>query len=192
MLNRKAWSNYTHSGEAAQARDVINALECLILPPHVLRDQDVPSKPIYIRKVFAPGVPGLLPHPSPGFPQWALPELAVNGFRFSQLTPPNTSLLQYLVTMRSVMSEFDVKPSCVPPNVPSELDFTTSAATRCVRAHNEVVLFACAFIYDVATLGTQAASRRGTSSRSTTIHAYPLTKRLSRWLMRLRCGCKRR
>ena len=133
VLNRKAWSNHTHSGEAAQARDVINALECLILPPHVLRDQDVPSKPIYIRKVFAPGVPGLLPHPSPGFPQWALPELAVNGFRFSQLTPPNTSLLQYLVTMRSVMSELDVKPSCVPPNVPSELDFTTSAATRRVR-----------------------------------------------------------
>lgn len=115
LLTRAAWSrsNRTHSREANQERDIALALECLVLPSHVRRQplHDSENKAAstgalrqlnFVHTVFAPKV--VLPRPTPGFPQWALPELAARAFEKWGLAP-NLTVPAYVTALRAVASE---------------------------------------------------------------------------------------
>ena len=123
-LPNASWSPIAHSHQANQNRDMSSALACFVLPPHVRRveriaksgvwdDTGTAIEPISLHRFFRPGL--VLPHPVPGFPQWALPELASRAFQIVDPRAKGMTLENYLDTMRSVSAEIGVQPACVPP-----------------------------------------------------------------------------
>ena len=114
------WVNHTRSGEANQIADVRQALDCFVLPTHVLRaiddsDGEVRRSIVDVRfqEVFAPRV--VLPRPTPGMPQWALPKLAAGAFSKRGMAP-NLTLATYLTVLRRVSAELAPSDACTPPD----------------------------------------------------------------------------
>ena len=148
VLPDTSWAKIAHSHQANQNRDMSAALDCLMLPSYVRRTRSwhphgsLPTRddtgrllePIFYsqasskRAFFKRGV--VLPHPVPGFPQWAIPELAAGSFR--KLIPQlsNLTLSTYLDTLRGVARELRVRPTCVPSDAASRFPETHAGERR--------------------------------------------------------------
>jgi hypothetical protein len=144
LLSKDRWlgraGNHTRSREANQESDIAIALDCISLPTQVLRHRPphghhhVTARLTELdhRRVFGPHV--VLPRPTPGFPQWALPELASRAFSITGYAP-NLTTTAYVAALRAVSAEITVRPSCVPPRTVASStwmmpqgDSTTAAA----------------------------------------------------------------
>lgn len=122
LLTSDQWYNMTISKVAGQRYDVQNALDCLLLPPHVLRSReqippDAKMDSFTLRVLFGPRK--ALPQWTPGFPQWAIPNLAQAAFNLEPLLLHNVSLDRYLRQYRETASSIAVAPRCTPPDAAS-------------------------------------------------------------------------
>ena len=131
VLPEASWAKTTWSRQNNQNRDIAAALDCIVLPSHVRRcttwrpredgkpspdETGQPVTPVAFltgkKAFFRRGV--VLPHPVPGFPQWAIPELAQRAFQLLDPHVANLTLVKYLQVMRSVSDEMRASSRCVP------------------------------------------------------------------------------
>ena len=118
LLTTRLWANTTVSREKQQIADIQQALGCLLLPSLVARDDALGFKSwrkvvkLNLRNLFSSHK--TLPRATPGFPQWAIPILALKAFKVASLLPSNISQANFIAAYREVSALISVAPHCEP------------------------------------------------------------------------------
>ena len=118
LLPPTQWNHSTHGWQARQSEDLRSALSCLLLPAHVRVSSSVDAHAESIaylsgpRAYFGRGV--VTPYGAPGFPQWAIPELAATAFARMDPSLRNLTVPDYLSAMRDVGRRVGIRRRCVP------------------------------------------------------------------------------
>ena len=162
---RPAWTPAQHgsaASDASQATPSGPSPGATMAAPSQQQSTGLPSspppspellyEPLYLQAAkssyFKAGV--VLPHPTPGFPQWAIPELAAAAFRkvtahslalrgrpLHRWEPElaNLSLARYTQALRTVASQVGIRAECVPPGAAERFppDATPRSARRGLR-----------------------------------------------------------
>ena len=135
LLTARLWANKTVSKEKQQVADIQQALDCLLLPPWVVREEIDPrgqaAVQLNLQTLF--GAHKALPRPTPGFPQWAIPTLAYQAFRVASLLPSSISTADFIAAYREVSALISVAPHCQP-----RLGQSDAVALTVTPRHNEM------------------------------------------------------